>query len=305
MPRLSTMLATLTLSALLPTAQAQQGANLTAGPVDDTTWTLFGSAQARNFTSGGYHDSLLDLTLPGSGDQAGAAFAPLALLLDVNQAFRFDFNGYITGGAAPNNLRGDGFTFTLATGPGIGGGGTDLGDGGSSWTSVAMAVDTFNFDDEPTSPSLQILAGGDVQPLASTETGLGDSIRDSNGPWFGSLAYTPSGLDDSAGTLLARIEHIELGSSSVQTAVDFHALGLAGAQHLLTHWCRIPLVRRMRSRDRTTQNFMGETLGECRDACRLPQAVARCRRGRLCARTSHDQHLPHRRRRLDHRLQWR
>ena len=104
------LLAAMALAAALPAAQAQQGVNLTAGPVDYTTWTLFGSAVATNSTPGnGYTYSVLDLTLPGSGDQAGAAFAPVALMLDFNQGFRFDFNWYITG--APDSVRGDGFTF--------------------------------------------------------------------------------------------------------------------------------------------------------------------------------------------------
>lgn len=227
--RLSGLLAALTLATALPAAHAQQGVNLTAGPVDYTTWSLFGSAQAVNSTPGnGYTYSVLTLTQPGSGNQAGAAFAPTALVLDFNQAFRFDFNWYITGGQAPNNLRGDGLTFTLSTAPAVGGGGSDLGYAGQHGTSVAMAIDTFNFEDEPASPSLQILAGGSNMPLAVTETGLGDSIRDSNGQWFGSLVYTPSGNGDNTGTLVAGIDHFELGRFDVQAAVDFNALGLSG-----------------------------------------------------------------------------
>jgi PEP-CTERM motif len=226
---LSSLLAALALAAALPGAHAQQGVNLTAGPVDYTTWNLFGSAVAANSTPGnGFTYSLLDLTLPGSNGQAGAAFAPTALMLDFNQAFRFDFNWYITAGAAPNDLRGDGLTFTLTTTPAVGGTGSDLGYAGQHGNSVAMAIDTFNFDDETASPSLQLLAGGSNTPLAFTETGLGDSIRNSNGQWFGSLVFTPSGNDDNAGTLVASIEHFELGSFSVQTAVDFNAQGLAG-----------------------------------------------------------------------------
>lgn len=227
---LSSLLAALALAAALPGAHAQQGVNLTAGPVDYTTWNLFGSAVAANSTPGnGFTYSLLDLTLPGSNGQAGAAFAPGALLLDFNQAFRFDFNWYITAGTAPNNLRGDGLTFTLSTAPAVGGGGSDLGYAGQHGASVAMAIDTFNFDDEPASPSLQLLAGGSTTPLAVTNTDLGDSIRDSDGQWFGSLAFNPSGNSDHAGVLVARIDHVTLGSFSVQTDVDFNALGLAGA----------------------------------------------------------------------------
>lgn len=229
MQRLSTSLAALALAAALPAAQAQQGVNLTAGPVDYATWSRFGSAQANNSTPGnGFTYSVLDLTLPGSGDQAGAAFAPVALMLDFNQAFRFDFNWYINGGQPPDDLRGDGLTFALTTAPAVGGGGSDLGYAGLPSSSVAMAIDTFHFDGEPVSPSLQILADGSNTPLASFETGLGDSIRNADYQWFGSLAYTPSGLDDNAGMLLATIDHLNLGSFSVQAAVDFGALGLAG-----------------------------------------------------------------------------
>ena len=228
MQRLSTSLAALALAAALPAAQAQQGVNLTAGPVDYTTWSRFGSAQANNSTPGnGFTYSVLELTQPGSGDQAGAAFAPAALALDFNQAFRFDFNWYIQS-SSPDDLRGDGLTFTLSSAAGLGGGGSDLGYAGLPSSSLAMAIDTFHFDGEPVSPSLQILAGGSNTPLASVETGLGDSIRNAYYQWFGSLAYTPSGLDDNAGMLEATIDHLNLGSFSVQAAVDFGALGLAG-----------------------------------------------------------------------------
>ena len=228
MQRLSTSLAALALAAALPAAQAQQGVNLTAGPVDYTTWSRFGSAQANNSTPGnGFTYSVLELTQPGSGDQAGAAFAPAALALDFNQAFRFDFNWYIQS-SSPDDLRGDGLTFTLSSAAGLGGGGSDLGYAGLPSSSLAMAIDTFHFDGEPVSPSLQILAGGSNTPLASVETGLGDSIRNAYYQWFGSLAYTPSGLDDNAGMLEATIDHLNLGSFSVQAAVDFSALGLVG-----------------------------------------------------------------------------
>ena len=228
MQRLPLLLASLALAGAMPAAQAQQGTNLTAGPVDYTTWSLFGSAQANNSTPGnGFTYSVLELTQPGSGDQAGAAFAPTALTLDFNLAFRFDFNWYIQS-SSPADLRGDGLTFTLSRAAGLGGGGSDLGYAGLPSSSVAMAIDTFHFDGEPVSPSLQILAGGSNTPLASTETGLGDSIRNAGYQWFGSLVYTPSGLDDNAGMLVATIDHLTLGSFSVQASVDFGALGLAG-----------------------------------------------------------------------------
>jgi hypothetical protein len=228
MQRLPLLLASLALAGAMPAAQAQQGTNLTAGPVDYTTWSLFGSAQANNSTPGnGFTYSVLELTQPGSGDQAGAAFAPTALTLDFNLAFRFDFTWYIQS-SSPADLRGDGLTFTLSRAAGLGGGGSDLGYAGLPSSSVAMAIDTFHFDGEPVSPSLQILAGGSNTPLASTETGLGDSIRNAGYQWFGSLVYTPSGLDDNAGMLVATIDHLTLGSFSAQASVDFGALGLAG-----------------------------------------------------------------------------
>lgn len=209
-------------------ALAQQGVNLSVGPVDYTTWTLFGDAAAHNTTPGnGFTYSLLSLTEPGSGGQAGAAFAPTALVLDFNQAFRFDFNWYIPSVANPG-LRGDGLTFTLSTAPALGQAGSGLGYEGLPASSLAFAIDTFHFDGEPVSPSVQILTSGSVTPLAAVATGLGDAIRDPDFQWGGALVYTPSGLDDNAGTLEGRIEHINLGSFSVQAAIDFGALGLAG-----------------------------------------------------------------------------
>jgi hypothetical protein len=78
------------------------------------------------------------------------------------------------------------------------------------------------------SPSLQILSGGSVAPLAYTETGLGDDIRDPNYQWYASLQYTPSGQDDNTGMLTGSISHLNLGSFSVSASVDFDALGLVG-----------------------------------------------------------------------------
>ena len=229
MQRLPNMLAGLALAAALPAAQAQQAINLTAGPVDYTTWSLFGTAQAFNTTPGnGFTYSVLELTLPGSGDQAGAGFAPTSLALDFNQGFRFDFNWYIPSVAEPG-LRGDGLTFTLSSAAGLGSGGSGLGYEGLPNASVALSIDTFHFAGEPVSPSLQILAGGSSSPLAALETGLGDSIRDADFQWLGSLVYTPSGQDDNTGTLEAGILHANLGSFSVTTEIDFGALGLAGA----------------------------------------------------------------------------
>ncbi|HOB95577.1 MAG TPA: PEP-CTERM sorting domain-containing protein [Aquabacterium sp.] len=221
--------AALLAASLLPAARAQQGLDLSAGPVDYTTWTLFGSATAQNTTPGnGFTYSLLSLTNPGTGDQAGAAFAPQALALDFNQPFSFHFNWYIPLLAEPG-LRGDGMAFVLTTQPGLGVGGSGLGYDGSHPASVAWAIDTFHFDGEPVSPSLQILAGGSVAPLAATETGLGDRVRDPDFQWFGQFDYLPSGLDDNRGTLTASMSHVNLGSFSASAGVDFDALGMASA----------------------------------------------------------------------------
>jgi hypothetical protein len=213
---------------LLKDVRAQQNINLTVGPTDYTTWSLFGSATAQNATPGnGFTYSVLNLTSPGVGDQSGAGFAPTGLALDFNQAFRFDFNWYIPVVLNPG-LRGDGMTLTLTDAPGLGTGGSGLGYEGQSAHSVAFAIDTFHFDGEPVSPSVQILSGGSVTPLAAVETGLGDSIRDPNFQWFGSLAFTPSGLGDNTGLLTGNINHLNLGSFSVQAGVDFNALNLVG-----------------------------------------------------------------------------
>ena len=207
-------------------AQAQQGVDLSTGFTDFTAWTLLGSATASNTTPGnGFTYSDLVLTAPGSGGQAGAGFAPTALAIDFNQAFSFSFHFFIP---ASNALRGDGMTFTLAATPGVGNAGSGLGYEGLGSNSVAFAIDTFNFDGEPVSPSLQVLTGGSATPLAFTETGLGDSIRDPNYQWLATVSYTPSGLGDDAGTLAGRIDHPNLGSFSVQAGVDFSALGLVG-----------------------------------------------------------------------------
>ncbi|HSW09200.1 lectin-like domain-containing protein [Aquabacterium sp.] len=218
-------LATLLGTALHGGAIAQQGVSLATGLTDFTQWTLLGSAQASNTTPGnGFTYSNLMLTAPGTGGQGGAGFAPTALTMDFNQAFSFDFHFFIP---VSTDLRGDGLTFTLAGTPALGGAGSGLGYDGLGSDSVAFAIDTFHFDDEPVSPSLQILAGGSVTPLAATETGLGDSIRDPNFQWLAVVNYQPSGNDDLAGTLTGTISHINLGSFSVGAAVDFS--GLAGA----------------------------------------------------------------------------
>lgn len=209
-----------------PAAHAQQGVNMAWTYRDFNTWTLYGDATVQNATPGnGFTYSTLLLTAPGTGGQGGAGFAPAALTMDFNQAFSFDFHFFLPANAG---LRGDGFTFTMTDATGVGSAGSGLGYDGLSTASVAIAVDTFHFDGEPVSPSLQILSGGSVTPLASTETGLGDAIRDPDFQWYASVQYTPSGNDDNAGTLTGTIEHLNLGSFTVSSQVSFASLGLVG-----------------------------------------------------------------------------
>ncbi len=218
------LVASLVSAGLSGSALAQQGVDLTSGFTDFTTWTTYGSAVAQNTTPGnGFMYSDLILTLPGTGGQGGAGYAPNTLNIDFNQAFSFSFHFFIP---ASDQLRGDGMTFVLSDAPGLGGAGSGLGYEGLSSASVAFAIDTFHFDGEPVSPSLQILAGGSVTPLAATETGLGDTIRDPNFQWTATVHYLPSGNDDQTGTLTGTIDHLNLGSFSVGASVDFS--GLAG-----------------------------------------------------------------------------
>lgn len=222
--KISRLLLPLALAAGL--AHADQGVSLATGFTDFTAWTLNGSATASNMTPGnGFTYSSLMLTAPGSGGQGGSGFAPTALALDFNEAFSFDFHFFIP---TSTDLRGDGLTFTLSDATGVGGAGTGLGYEGLSSASVAFAIDTFHFGGETVSPSLQILAGGSVTPLAFTETGLGDAIRDPDFQWYASVSYTPSGLGDNAGTLTGTIDHLNLGSFSVSAPVSFDQLGLVG-----------------------------------------------------------------------------
>lgn len=213
-------------AALAAPAHADQGVSMAWTYRDFTTWTLYGSATAQNMTPGnGYTYSDLILTPPGSDGQAGAGFAPQSLTLDFNQPFFFDYHFFIP---PSQGLRGDGFTFALTDATGVGGTGSGLGYDGISPASVAFAVDTFHFDGEPVSPSLQILSGGSSTPLAVTETGLGDAIRDPDYQWYASLQYTPSGNGDNTGLLTGTIEHLNLGTFSVGAQVDFGQLGLVG-----------------------------------------------------------------------------
>lgn len=213
--------------ALTPLVSAAQGVSLASGFTDFTTWNRFGSALADNQTPGnGFTYSTLILTNPGIGGSAGAGFAPDALTLDFNQSFTFDFRFFIPAGPT---ARGDGLTFTLAGTPGVGNGGSGLGYKGLSADSLAIAVDTFNFDGEPVSPSLQVLQGGSVSPLAFTETGIGDGIRDPNFQWLATVLYTPSGNDDETGVLEATIAPLtqpnNLGIFAVSAPVDLSGLG--------------------------------------------------------------------------------
>jgi hypothetical protein len=224
-------------------AYAQQGVSLGSGLTDFTQWTLLGDATAQNDTPGnGFTYSNLVLTASGIEGQAGAGFAPVALTMDFDQAFSFDFHFFIP---ANGGLRGDGLTFVMAD--------AGLGYEGAPTGSVAFAIDTFNFTGEPESPSLQILQGGSVVPLASTETHLGDSIRDPNFQWYATVNYTPSGLDDLRGTFVGRIEHPDLGSFEVSSLVDFAELankpvyygftagnGLATDGHYVTSAAPVP-----------------------------------------------------------------
>ena len=222
------LLSTLLITAGLATAsQAAQGVSLATGFTDFTTWSHFGSAVSFNQTPGnGFTYSDLELTQPGQHGQAGAGFAPTTLTLDFDQAFSFDFHFFIPANAG---LRGDGLTFTLATAPGVGNGGSGLGYENLGSASVAFAIDTFHFNGEPVSPSVQILQGGSVSPLAATETGLGDAIRDPNFQWYAHMDYSPSGLGDQAGQLSGTIAHINLGTFAVSANVNFAALGMVGS----------------------------------------------------------------------------
>lgn len=227
--KISSALLPLALVALSSTVHAAQGVDLTDQSISPNfaAWTVYGSAVGQNFTPGnGFTYSVLNLTQAQIGGQSGAGWAPQTLALDFNQAFNFRYFFNIQN--APANLRGDGMTFVLADATGVGQTGSDLGYGGLSSASVAMAVDTFNFTGEPVSPSLQLLSGGSVTPLAATPTGLGDTIRNANFAWLADLAYTPSGLNNNAGTLTATMSNIDLGNFTVSAGVDFAALGMVG-----------------------------------------------------------------------------
>jgi hypothetical protein len=139
----------------------------------------------------------------------------------MNQPFAFNFLFRIDAGQV---VRGDGLTFVLLAEPGLGQAGSGLGYQGLS--GVAFAIDTFNFESEPESPSLQILKDGVVNPPhAFFETTLGNGIR--AGEWAASVSYTPSGNSDETGTLLGTISHGTLGLYSVSAEVDMSLVGNA------------------------------------------------------------------------------
>lgn len=205
--------------------------------IDFTTWNLYGNASAFNDTPGnGFTYSILSLTSPGAGGQAGAAFAPNTVALDFNQAFTINFDFYISPGSV---VAGDGMTFVLTPddpntvnggGPLAPSGGSDLGYGNSGLSGLAFAIDTFNFSGEPIAPSIQILENGSVTPLAYTETGIADIRDPSFFQWGATLSYAPSGLDDMQGTLTGTIDQfIGSQSFSVSATVDgtsLHSLPL-------------------------------------------------------------------------------
>lgn len=223
------LLLSLVLAASTVAVQAQQGVDLLNPNTSPNFpgWTLYGSATAQNFTPGnGFTYSTLDLTQAPVGGQAGAGWAPQALALDFNAAFSFSFAFNVHNDAG--ELRGDGLTFVLADATGLGGAGSGLGYDGLSSRSVAFGVDTFHFDGQPVSPSLQILSGGGITPLAVTETGLGDAIRNGRFALIATVGYTPSGNGDNAGTLMGTIWNPDVGSFSVQAQVDFAGLDMVG-----------------------------------------------------------------------------
>lgn len=173
--------------------------------VDFSTWVLLGDAGVTNTSIPNVGtDSVLRLTSPGTGDQVGGAYAPEPLLIDFNSPFTISFRFFIAHGSV---LQGDGFTFFMTGNdlPTLGSGGSDLGYGGSFNNGFAFAVDTFNFDDEPEAVSVQILGDGDVTPMAFTLTGLADIQPADFFQWFGTVGFTPSGLDDETGDLYFEI----------------------------------------------------------------------------------------------------
>lgn len=200
--------------------------------IDFSTWSMYGNASWLNDTPGnGFTYSILTLTQQGTGGQAGAAFAPTTTMLDFNQAFTITFDFYISPGTV---VAGDGMTFVLTPDdPGLSNlgdvstGGSNLGYGNSGLTGLAFAIDTFNFQDEPAAPSIQILQNGDVTPLAYTETGLADIRDPSYYQWQTMLSYTPSGLNDMTGTLTGTINQY-IGGLSFSVSLSLNGANLSG-----------------------------------------------------------------------------
>lgn len=229
----SFLLTALLATSLLPSISDAQGVSIGYPTfIDYNTWDLYGSATVTNSTPGnGFTYSILHLTTAGTGDQAGAAFAPNTVTLDFDQAFNFNFSFYTPPGSV---LPGDGMTFVLTpddpAASNLGNpatGGSNLGYSGSGLTGLAFAIDTFNFTGEPTAPSIQILANGSVTPIAYTETGL-SSIYDINYyQWSANLDYTPSGNNDQTGTLTGSIDQFfDSSSFSVSAVVDGNMLNM-------------------------------------------------------------------------------
>ncbi len=246
---------------LIPAIAAAQGVSLATGYTDFTAWSLYGDAQAQNSTPGnGFTYSDLILTTPGTGGQAGAAFAPDTVTLDFNQAFTFDFHFFTPPGSV---TQGDGMTFVLTPddpatvnggSPVVPNGGSDLGYGGSGLSGFAFAIDTFYFTGEPVAPSIQILQDGSATPIAYTETGLSSIYDPGYYQWYAKLDYIPSGNNDGTGTLTGSIDQL-VGSLSfaVASAVDGNALtglplyygftagsGLADDGHYVTSAMPVP-----------------------------------------------------------------
>jgi hypothetical protein len=232
----SVLFAALFVASALPAVSAAQGVSIGYPSfIDYTTWNLYGSASVTNSTPGnGFTYSLLRLTTPGTGGQAGAAFAPSTTTLDFDQAFNFNFSFYTSPGSV---IPGDGMTFVLTSddpasatlgSPGSNGG-SNLGYGGSGLTGLAFAIDTFNFSGEPAAPSIQILENGSATPVAYTETGLTSIYDPSYFQWNANIDFTPSGSNDGTGTLTGRIDQfVGSLSFSVSTTVDGNALNLNG-----------------------------------------------------------------------------
>jgi hypothetical protein len=192
--------------------------------IDYRTWNRYGAANVDHFASGGFTYSLLHLTSAGTGGQAGAAFAPDTVTLDFDHAFNFNFSFFTQRGSV---VAGDGMTFVLTpsdpAASNVGNpaltGGSNLGYGGSGLSGLAFAIDTFNFDGEPTAPSIQILQDGSVSPVNVTETGLPSLSDPSYFQWSANLNFTPSGMGDQTGTLTGRIDQF-VGSLSYEVSVE-------------------------------------------------------------------------------------